>query len=159
MKQNLKEEKLVRGESTLAEFVGLDKAKQYEIAMKGYKLMEIGRLEEAEKIYKGLVAADPYDSVFHCQLGAILFKTGRYEEAMSSYDSSIELNKANVDALAARGEIHLMNQEFEAGIEDLQKSVEIDPRGSKQSSIRARAILLSLRDAVEKRQSAAGLSH
>jgi len=35
---------------------------------------------------------------------------------------------------------------------DLKKAVENDPRGSKQSSIRARAILLSLRDAVKMRQ-------
>lgn len=153
------DEKLVQADITIAEYVGLNKERQYEIARKGYELMETGRLEEAETIYKGLVAADPYDSVFHSQLGAIYFRKQEYNEAFRLFDDSIRLNKANVDALAARGELLLMKQKYEQGITDLKRAVENDPRGTKQSSIRARAILLSLRDAVEKRQAEGGPGH
>lgn len=152
-------EKLVRGEITIADYIGLDKERQYEIAKKGYQLMETGRLEEAEEIFLGLVAADPYDSVFHSQLGAIMFRKQDYAEAFRQFDDSIRLNKANVDALAARGELYLMKQEYEAGISDLKQAVENDPEGSRQSSVRARAILLSLRDAVEQREAETGSSH
>ncbi|MDH3494224.1 MAG: tetratricopeptide repeat protein [Acidobacteriota bacterium] len=157
--KKINEEKLVAGEITIAEYVGLNKERQYEIARKGYELMETGRLDEAETIYKGLVAADPYDSVFHSQLGAIYFRKQDYNQAFRQFDDSIRLNKANVDALAARGELLLMKQKYEQGITDLKKAVENDPNGTKQSSIRARALLLSLRDAVEKRQAEAGPGH
>ncbi|MEZ5307614.1 MAG: tetratricopeptide repeat protein [Pyrinomonadaceae bacterium] len=145
-------ERLVMGEITIADYVGLNKERQYEIAMKGYHLMETGRLDEAETIYRGLVAADPFDSVFHSQLGAICFRKQDFGGAFQEFDDSIRLNKCNVDALAARGELFLMRQDYEAGIEDLKNAVENDPEGKKQSSIRARAILLSLRDAVETRR-------
>ncbi|NNE65781.1 MAG: hypothetical protein HKN33_04380 [Pyrinomonadaceae bacterium] len=159
MKDALQEEKLVKGEITIGEYVGLDKERQYEIARKGYELIETGRLEEAETIYKGLVAADPYDSVFHCQLGAIYFRKQDFNSAFERFDDSIRLNKANVDALAGRGELFLMKQEYELGIVDLKQAVENDPHGKKQSSIRARAILLSLRDAVEERQTEMETEH
>ena len=148
--KKLRAEKLMGGEMTISEYVGLTKEQLYEIARKGYQLIETGRLEEAKVIYKGLVAADPYDSVFHCQLGGIYFKEKDIDKAFIEFDDSIRLNFANVDALAGRGEIYLMQEKFEEGIADLKKAIENDPKGEKQSSIRARGLLLSLRNAMEK---------
>lgn len=147
--QELKGEKLIDGEITIGEYVGLSKEQLYEIARKGYQLVETGRLDEAKLVFKGLVAADPYDSVFHCQLGGIYFKQKDLENAFKELDDSIRLNLANVDALAGRGELYLMQEKFEEGISDLRTAIESDPKGEKQSSIRARGLLLSLRDAIE----------
>ncbi len=146
----LKDEKLVGGEITIGEYVGLDKKQLYEIAQKGYQLIQTGRLEDAKIIYKGLVAADPYDSVFHSQLGGLYFRQKDFDNAFKEYDSAIRLNLANVDALSGRGELYLMQEKYQEGIEDLKKAIENDPQGTKQSSIRARGLLLSLRDAYEK---------
>ncbi len=148
--QKLNDEKLFDGEMTIAEYVGLDKQELYNIARKGFQLVETGQLEEAKIIYEGLVAADPYDSVFHCQLGGIYFKQKDFEGAFDEYNASIRYNLANVDALAGRGELYLMQEKYEAGIEDLRKAVENDPQRTKKSSMRARGLLLSLRDAFEK---------
>lgn len=149
------QEKLATGQITLAEFAGLSRKQLYEIAGRGYQLLTSGRLEEARQIYAGLVAADPYDSVFHCHLGAVLWQMGEPEKAFEEYDAALRLNVANVDALAGRGELYLAQGEVKKGIEDLRKVLENDPNGERPSTARARALLLSLREAAMRKQSAA----
>lgn len=141
------QEKLVTGQITIAEAMGVSRKQLYAIAHRGYQLLNSGRLEEARQIYAGLVAADPYDSVFHCHLGAVLYRLGEMDKAFDEYDAAIRLNIANVDALSGRGEIYLLKGEVKKGIEDLRKALENDPQGTHPSSLRARAILLSLRQA------------
>jgi tetratricopeptide (TPR) repeat protein len=141
------QEKLATGQMTIAEAVGLSRRQLYAIAQRGYQLLNSGKLEEARQIYAGLVAADPFDSVFHCHLGAVLWRMGEIEKAFAEYDASIRLNIANVDARAARGELYLLKGEVKKGIEDLRAALENDPHGTHPSSLRARALLLSLRQA------------
>ena len=149
------QEKLATGQITIAEAVGISRKQLYTIAQRGYQLLNSGKLEEARQIYAGLVAADPYDSVFHCHLGAVLWRLGEIDKAFEEYNASIRLNIANVDALSARGELYLLKGEVKKGIEDLRAALENDAQGSHPSSIRARALLLSLRQAAGKKQAAA----
>ena len=148
------QEKLATGQMTIAEAMGVSREQLYAIARRGYLLLNSGRLEEARQIYAGLVAADPFDSVFHCHLGAVLWRMGELDRAFEEYDASIRFNIANVDALAGRGELYLLKGEVKKGVVDLRKALENDPKGAHPSSIRARALLLSLRQAAEKRQAA-----
>jgi tetratricopeptide (TPR) repeat protein len=146
-------EKLATGQITIAEAVGISRKQLYAIAQRGYQFLNLGRLEEARQIYAGLVAADPYDSVFHCHLGAVFYRLGEMDKAFEEYDASIRLNIANVDALSGRGELYLLKGEVKKGIEDLRKALENDPEGTHPSSMRARAILLSLREAANSASS------
>ena len=145
------QEKLVTGQITIAEAMGVSRKQLYAIANRGYQLLSSGKLEEARQIYAGLVAADPFDSVFHCHLGSALWQLGDTEKAFDEFDAAIRLNIANVDALAARGELYLLKGEVEKGIEDLRSALVNDPKGTHPSSIRARALLLSLRKAANKK--------
>ena len=142
--------KLASGQITISEAVGISKQELYRIAERGFQLLSSGRLEEAKQIYAGLVAADPYDSVFHCHLGAVLWRLGENDRAFEEYDAALRYNVANVDALAGRGELLIEKGEIERSIEDLRKAVELDPEGTRPASIRARALLLSLRRAAQK---------
>lgn len=144
------QEKLATGQITIAEAVGISKKQLYAIAERGYQLLNTGRLEEARDIYAGLVAADPFDSVFHCHLGAVLWRLGETERAFEEYDASLQFNLANVDALAGRGELYLQKGEIKRGIEDLQQAVQFDPNAKHPASVRARALLLSLRQAARQ---------
>ena len=146
--------KLVSGQITLAEFAGLKRETLYAIAETGYKLLNSGKLEQALDIYRGLVAASPYDSVFHCHLGATLHRLGRIDEAVEEYTAALRFNIANADALAARGEIHLQQGRLPEAIADSKRAVEVDPEGRKPSSVRARAILLGLKEAANRAQAA-----
>lgn len=149
------QEKLVTGQITISEAVGLNRKQLYAIARRGYQLMNSGKLEEARQIYAGLVAADPFDSVFHCHLGAIHWRMGNVEKAFEEYDASIRYNIANVDALAGRGELYLLKGEVKKGIEDLRKALENDPNAFRPATVRARALLLSLRQVASHKQAAA----
>lgn len=142
--------RLIRGEVTLAQVFGLDHDALYEIAGIGYELLNSGKLHEAKQIYAGLAAADPYDSVFHCHLGAAHHRLGELDAAFEQYDAALRLNFANCDALAGRGEIYLSRGELVKALADLKRAVTIDQDGSRPSSARARALLLALQQAAEQ---------
>ena len=143
---------LASGQITLAEYVGLNRKELYVIAQQAYQLLNSGKLEEARDIYQGLVAADPYDSVFHCHLGSVLLRLGKPDEALKEFDAALQYNIANVDAFAGRGEIRLAQGSLKEAVADLRKAIELDPEGKRASTKRARAALLSLKDILEKQQ-------
>jgi len=132
---------LVRGEVTLADVFGLDRESLYEIARLGYALLNSGNLREAKQIYSGLVAADPYDSVFHCHLAAAHHWLGELDDAFQEYSEALNLNFANVDALVGRAEIQISRGELAAGIAALRQAIEIDLESARTSTARARALL------------------
>lgn len=133
--------RLIRGEITLARVFGLDDESLYEIARIGYGLFNSGKLREAKQIYAGLVAADPYDSVFHCHLAAVHHSLGELDDAFTHYTEALKLNRANADALVGLGEIQLSRGELAAGSSALRQAIELDRDGAKPSTQRARALL------------------
>jgi len=144
--------RLIRGEITLGELVGLSPSAQYAIANLGYQLLTSGKLQEARTIYQGLVAVSPYDSVFHCHLAATLYALGEHEEALFEYSQALNFNKANADALAGRGELYLRTGKVVEAVEDLRRSIELDPEGKRASTLRARATLVMLKEAAERQR-------
>lgn len=132
---------LIRGEVNLAQVFGLDNDSLYAIARVGYGLFNSGNLGEAKQIYAGLVAADPYDSVFHCHLAAVHHSLGEVDDAFTHYMEALKLNRANTDALVGLGEIQLSRGELAAGISALKQAIEFDGEGAKPSTQRARALL------------------
>lgn len=136
---------LLRGEVTLANVYGLDQDALYEIANIGFRFLTSGKLSEARQIYQGLVAADPFDSVFHCHLGATHQKLGEFDQAFEQYETALRLNQANVDALAGRGEIHLIRGALVQGVSDLRRALELDREAVRPSTARAHKLLSTLR--------------
>lgn len=159
-KQNNRAAQLADGQITLAEYVGLGKKELYVIAEQAHRLLISGKLEEAKDIYQGLVAADPYDSVFHCHLGAAQLRLGKPDEAFEQFELSLQYNIHNVDAFVGRAEILLSRGDVPAAIADFTRALELDKEGKRASTMRARATLLALKDTLEKQvageQSASG---
>jgi tetratricopeptide (TPR) repeat protein len=144
--------RLIRGEITLGELVGLSPSALYAIANLGYQLLTSGKLEQALTIYQGLVAVSPYDSVFHCHLAATLYALGQHDEALFEYSQALNFNKANADALAGRGELYLRMGKVVEAVEDLKRSIELDPEGKRASTLRARATLVMLKEAADRQR-------
>jgi tetratricopeptide (TPR) repeat protein len=142
--------RLVAGVITPAEFIGLMPNQLYRIARVGYQLLNSGKLEEAKKVYQGLVAADPYNSVFHCHLAAVHHRLGESLEALAEYTEALRFNLANSEALAGRGEIYLNQGRFEEGIKDLTEALKLDPQGERATTIRVRSLLLAIKQETEK---------
>lgn len=147
-------EKVAIGQATIAQAAGISKSELYKIAGKAYQLFSQGKLDDARQIYEGLVAADPFDSVFHCHLGAVLWRSGDLDRALEEYDAAVRYNFANVDALAGRGELLLARGEIEKGVEDLSGALKNDPKCKRPSTQRARALLLSIREAAKAKKQA-----
>jgi len=56
----------------------------------------------------------------------------------------------NVDALAGRGEVYLSLGKPAEAVRDLAQAVSLDPKGTKASTVRARAILLTLKSVAQR---------
>lgn len=140
-------ERLVVGEITPAEFLGLSRETLYEIATRGHEMLKTGKLQDALEIFKGLVAASPHDSVFHCNLASTYAHLEKYAESKAEYTRALELNIANVDALVGRSELFLREGNKAAALEDIQKALKLDPEAKRENTRRARATLTMLQTA------------
>lgn len=143
-------ERLVAGEIDLAQFIGLNREQLYAIAQVGYQFYNSGKVEQAREIYRGLVAAAPLDSVFHCHLAASHHRLGDLDGAVAEYTAALRFNIANHDALVGRGEIYLQRGRLAEALSDLRAALELDPAGKRPTTLRARAILIAIKEAMEK---------
>jgi tetratricopeptide (TPR) repeat protein len=142
-------QQLIAGELTPAQFLGMSPDRLYALATRGYELMVRGSTQPAIDIFKGLTAASPYDSVFHCHLGAAYAQAERYPEALEEYNRSLQLNIANVDALGGRSELLLREGKVEEALADIQAALQLDPEAQRETTQRARTALLLLQSMAE----------
>jgi Flp pilus assembly protein TadD len=78
-------------------------------------------------------------------------RRGRAAEAEVEFHAALRFNRANADALAGRGEAYLRLGRLAEAVEDLGAAVKLDPQARRPSTIRARALLVSLRQAARRR--------
>jgi len=132
---------LLSGKITLGQFLGLSRETLDQIAEIGYHLLSTGRLAQARQVYEGLVAAQPFDSLYYCHLGAIYQRLNELDLAVEAYTRALQLDLRNVDALAGRGEIHLHYGRHREAIRDLSEAIRLDPQGKRPTSARARTLI------------------
>lgn len=149
-------EKLAIGEITPGEFLGFSTESLYKVATLGHEMLKTGQIQAALDIFEGLVAASPYDSVFHCHLAAVYANLQRFDEAKESYTKALQFNIANVDALVGRSELYLREGKIQEALNDIKAALKLDPQGSKDSTKRARTILSVLQKAAEEKTGKTG---
>lgn len=140
----------VLGNITLGELEGVSKKVQYEIADRGFKLLSEGKLEQAEKIYKGLITLDPFDSYFHTVLGSIHQRRDLKNEAIEEYTRALKVNPYNATALANRGEIFFQQGRVLEATQDLQAAIESDPECKEPATVRCRVLAMALAKTIEE---------
>lgn len=131
----------VQGLITLGELQGISKDEQYRMAEAGHGLLRSGKLEDAERIFSGLVALDPHDAYFHLALGAIEQRRGALETADAHYTRALACNPVSLPALANRGEIRILAGKVTEGARDLLKVAELDPENLDEATKRAKALI------------------
>jgi len=145
-----RDEKLIRGEIPLGQYLGMPKEMLYKWADDAHTMMMSGQAQKAAEVFEGLVAADPYNSVFHCQLGAAYVTLERLDDAFTAFDQALRFNGFNIDALVGRGEGYLRRGDVPKGLADFTKAIEQDKEFKRGSTQRARQTLLLLKQQVDQ---------
>ncbi len=129
------------GEITLGELEGIDKAAQYKMAETGFQLLQQGKLDDAKKVFEGLLTLDPRDAYFHMVLGSIAQRRNQFEDSEKHYSRSLRINPYSPSALANRGEVRIELGRLVEGLEDLKQAVKEDPGAREAATQRARALI------------------
>jgi len=90
-----------------------------------------GRNDDSINAYQQAIAAKPENASYYNNLGNILGRTGKIEEAKAAYTKSAELDPPNA-ALAWRnfGISLYQAQRLQEAVEPLKKSTELDPKSA-----------------------------
>jgi len=143
--------KFIRGEITLAQLEGFSREQLYYFAELGYTMFKSGRLDEACKIFEGLVMYNPYDGYFHSALGAIYQKLKRYEEAIKQYDLAVRFNPKDTCSYTNRGETYLLLGNLNEAQSNFKKAIDLDPEQKDPWSQRSRALVIAVNNALNQK--------
>lgn len=134
---------------SLAELKGISRENLFRLAEAGFTKFKHGRMQEAEKIYQGLILLDHRNAYFHAVMGAIHQKRGRPIEAIVEYGQAIRLNKADISAYVNRGEIYLRHKNYRKAAEDFRSAILMDREGRNLWANRARSLVIAIRRQIE----------
>lgn len=148
-------EAFLAGQITLGDLEGIPKDAQHEMAKTGFRFFTEGRLEQARKVFTGLLALDPFDAYFLTVLGAIAQQEGNLEEAELRFSRALEINPFSPSALAGRGEVRLAQGRLLDAAADLTKAIAEDPEGKDPATQRARGLAGNVKALIEKAQAEA----
>ena len=140
----------IKGEITWAQLQGIGGRELYGIAEIGYRSLEEGKYEEAEKIFTGLSVMNPYDAYFHGVLGSIFARQSRYDEAVKEYSVSLDLSDSDPQIFVNRGEIYLQQGRIEEAYSDFRKAIAADRLGNMPSTGRAKVLVSATNELIQK---------
>nr|WP_246357721.1 tetratricopeptide repeat protein [Pyxidicoccus fallax] len=143
-------EAVIRGEISLARFVGASNEDLYRWANIAHQLLQAGSTQQALTIFQGLVVASPMDAVFHAQLAATYMTLERFDEAFDEFNEALKYNRSHVDALAGRGEVYLRRGQVPEALADLSAAIQKDPTLKRAATQRAHGTLLALKQQAEQ---------
>lgn len=93
----------------------------------GLVLREAGRLDEAEKIFRGVNELVPHSDVPLVALSSIAARRGNFEEALQLCDKALREVPESLFARVNRAEILLYQQKREQAEVELREIIETDP--------------------------------
>ncbi|MDO8629038.1 MAG: tetratricopeptide repeat protein, partial [Phycisphaerales bacterium] len=86
------------------------------------------RYDEAEEVYRAIVALQPSVAEWHYALAGFLASRGRLEEAKASLDEVLRHDPNRVDACLRLGIVLENLDDFAGAISALERGLQIDPR-------------------------------
>lgn len=104
-----------------------------------------GRNEEAAQAYQQAIAGKPDVAGYYNNLGNVLARAGKIEEAKAAYSKSAELDPPNAATAWRNFGISLYNANRLAdAIEPLQKSTELDPKNAQAWYLLGASLLMKM---------------
>ncbi|OGQ21571.1 MAG: hypothetical protein A3I05_03460 [Deltaproteobacteria bacterium RIFCSPLOWO2_02_FULL_44_10] len=139
----------VQDKVSLAELQGIKRSELIRLADAGHVKFRHGRVDEAEKIFQGLLLLDHRNPYFHAMMGAIHQKRERPVEAIMEYSQTLQLTPRDPAALVNRGEIYLRHKNYRKAAEDFRAAILLDLEGSNLWSNRARSLVIAIKRSIE----------
>jgi tetratricopeptide (TPR) repeat protein len=102
---------------------------------KAVELQRKGDLQGAEVEYRAVLSEAPNYAEAHANLGAVLIRLDRYEEAVRSYELALKLAPNLSPILLNLGIAHFRNAEFEKAIAAFQQFLEASPAHSQATHL------------------------
>lgn len=134
---------------SIAELKGITREQLFQLADVGHTKFKHGRLDEAEKIFQGLIVLDHRNAYFHGMMGAVHQKLNRPIEAIMEYSQSLKINKRDISTYVNRGELYLRHKNYKKAAEDFRNAILLDPSGLNLWSNRARSLVIALKRSME----------
>jgi len=91
---------------------------------------EIGKSEEAIKIYEEILKENPFDATVHFNLGYAYTNIGLIEEAVSEFKKAIAINPDIKEAHHNLGIYYKSKKQWDRAKSHLKKAAELDPKDS-----------------------------
>src|SRR3989338_5176670 len=121
--------KFLNDRISLAELSGVRREDLIRLAEAGHIRYSHGRLDEAEKIFQGLIILDHRNAYFHAMMGAVHQKKGRPVEAIVEYTLASKIDRRDVSSFVNRGELYLRHKNYRKAAEDFRTAILLDPAG------------------------------
>lgn len=134
---------------SIAELKGMSRPQLYQLAEAGYVKFKHGRLEEAHKIFQGLILLDHRNAYFHSMMGAVHQKKDRPVEAIMEYTQALKLNPKDISSFVNRGEIYLRHKNYKKAAEDFRGAILLDMSGINLWANRARSLVIAIKRSIE----------
>lgn len=90
--------------------------------------------EEAQADYSFVTEINPFNEQAYLYLGQLFINQKKLVEAIALFDEAIELNPNFAEAYHERGRAKLLNGDKEGSIEDMKKSLELNPKNENNLS-------------------------
>lgn len=134
---------------SLAELKGITKDQLLVLSEAGYVKFKHGRIEEAEKIFQGLILLDHRNAYFHAMMGAINQRKDRPIEAIMEYSLAVKIDVKDINSFVNRGEIYLKHKNYRKAAEDFRAAILLDPKGLNLWANRARSLVIAIKRSIE----------
>ena len=135
-------DRFLAGEKVLADLYEVDENELWCIAQTGAEMIENGRLEDAQKVFEGLTALDPYESNYHTALGCVYQRQENLEAADREYERAAFLNETDLIARANRVEVLVQLERYDDAVAQTEALTALDPGARNEATQRA-VILVS----------------
>jgi len=76
--------------------------------------------------FQSALAASPNRAGLHVELGEVLLRAGKVNQAIREFDEELRRDPGNLHALVRRGEARLIQENVEAALQDWEKTIAID---------------------------------
>jgi Flp pilus assembly protein TadD len=129
------------GKAIIAQILGITPDELYELATKGFTLLQAGYFKEAEATFEALSFLNGLEPYFHNALGVAHLAQKKFDKAEKCFMLALRLNPKEPSYYVNLGEVFLKTDRIEAGIRSFEEADRLDPEKKDFFVNRARMLM------------------